>query len=119
MPGLSLYDFGDLVRSASTRADEDERNLSRVHVAPELFEALARGYLSEAGGFLTRAERAHLVEAGMLITFETGMRFLADHIAGDQYFKVHREGHNLDRARVQFAIVSSLEDQRSELLARL
>ncbi len=119
MPGLSLYDFGDLVRSASARAPEDEGDLARVVVDPELFEALARGYLSEAGHFLTRAERAHLVEAGQLITFETGMRFLADHLAGDHYFKVHHEGHNLERARVQFAVVASLEAQRAELLARI
>lgn len=119
MPGLSLYDFGDLVRSASARAVEDETDVASIDVDPELFEALARGYLQEAGGFLTRAERGHLVEAGMLITFETGMRFLGDHLAGDAYFKVHRPGHNLDRARSQFALVASLERRADALRARL
>lgn len=119
MPGLSLYDFGDLVRSAGARAVEDEADPSSIDVDPELFEALARGYLSEAGAFLTRAERRRLVEAGLVITYETGVRFLADHLSGDTYFKVHRPGHNLDRARAQFAVVASLERRAEQLRARI
>ena len=115
MPGLSLYDFGDLARTASTRASEDEQDLARVRVDPELFLALAEGYLAETRSFLTEAEQAHLVTSGMVITFEVGLRFLADHLRGDEYFRIHRPGHNLERARTQFALVRSMEEQRREL----
>lgn len=115
MPGLALYDFGDLVRTASCPAAEDERDLARVEAEPALFAALVRGFLETAGPCLTDTEIALLPVAGMLITFETGLRFLTDHLAGDTYFKIHRPGHNLDRCRSQFALVASLERQRAAL----
>ncbi len=118
MPGLSLWDFGDLVRTATCRAAEDERALGRVQVEPEMFAAVVRGYLGAMGPYLTPAERAHLVTAGKVITFETGLRFLTDHLDGDRYFRIHRPGHNLDRCRGQFALLASLEARESEL-ARL
>ena len=74
-----------------------------------MFEALARGYLASAGGFLTPAERSHLVAAGKVITFEQGLRFLTDYLAGDLYYKTHRPGQNLDRCRTQFKLVASIE----------
>jgi hypothetical protein len=76
-----------------------------------MFEALARGYLATAGAFLTPTERSHLVAAGKLITFEQGIRFLADFLAGDPYYKIHRPSHNLDRCRTQFKLVASIEQQ--------
>jgi hypothetical protein len=115
MPGLAPYDFGDMVRTMTCPAAEDERELAQVRVHFPLFEAVARGYLSTAGEFLTRGEKDALVLAGKLITFETGIRFLADHLNGDTYFKVHREGHNLDRCRTQFALVASIEEQESAM----
>lgn len=118
MPGLSLWDFGDLVRTATCRAAEDERALGRVEVEPEMFAAVVRGYLEAMGPHLTAAERAHLVTAGKVITFETGLRFLTDHLDGDRYFRIHRPGHNLDRCRSQFALLASLEAQEGDL-ARL
>ncbi|KAA3611917.1 MAG: aminoglycoside phosphotransferase family protein [Planctomycetota bacterium] len=116
MPGLSLYDFGDLVRTASHQVAEDEPDLSRVEVDPELFRALVRGYWSQAGTFLNELEKQHLLTAGMIITMETGMRFLSDHLQGDRYFKVHHDGQNLDRCRTQFALVRSMERQQGRLL---
>lgn len=117
MPGLALYDFGDMVRSTTSPAAEDERDLKKVFMRMEMFEALLRGYLDEAGAFLTDAEKKNLAFAGRLITFEIGCRFLADHLNGDVYFKVHREGHNLDRARTQFKLVASMEEQDAEMNA--
>ena len=110
MPGLALYDFGDMVRTATAAALEDERDLAKVFSRPEMFAALARGYLS-AAGFLTTAEREELVFSGRLITLVIGIRFLTDHLLGDVYFKIHRPGHNLDRCRTQFKMVASLESQ--------
>lgn len=115
MPGLALYDFGDMVRTTTSPAKEDERDLSKVQMQFPMFEALVRGYLSTAGGFLTKAEKQQLAFAGKLITFEIGIRFLTDYLAGDVYFKVHREGHNLDRCRTQFKLVESIEQQAARM----
>jgi hypothetical protein len=82
-----------------------------------MFEALVRGYLSTAGVLLTPREKALLPFAGKLITFETGLRFLTDWLEGDRYFKTHRDGHNLDRARTQFALVASIEAQMPAMQA--
>jgi len=115
MPGLALYDFGDMVRTTTSPATEDERDLSKVQMQFPMFEALVRGYLSTAGDFLTQAEKQHLTFAGKLITFEIGIRFLTDFLARDVYFKVHREGHNLDRCRTQFRLVESIEQQEARM----
>lgn len=119
MPGLSLHDFGDMMRTMTCPAAEDERDLERVVVDPVLFEALADGYLSEAGAFLTPAERANLLNAGWVITLEQGVRFLTDHLNGDVYYKTRRPGHNFDRAAAQFALVASIEARRPELSKRI
>ncbi len=115
MPGLSLFDFGDMVRSMTSPSDEDETDLSRVILRPELFAALARGYLAEAAAFLTPAEREHLVTAGKLITLEQAVRFLTDYLAGDRYYKTTRPGQNLDRCRTQIRLIESIETQEAAL----
>jgi hypothetical protein len=109
MPGLALYDFGDMCRTATCPTAEDERNLSKVEMRLEMFKALVEGYLASAGEFLNPAEQGHLVFCAKLITFEIGIRFLEDHLAGDRYFKIRRLGHSADRARVQFKMVKSFE----------
>ena len=111
MPGLALYDFGDMVRTTTSPAKEDERDLSKVIMQFPMFEALVKGYLSTASAFLTREEKKFLALSGQVITFEIGLRFLTDYLAGDTYFKVQREGHNLDRCRTQFKLVASLQQQ--------
>ncbi|HUU83541.1 MAG TPA: phosphotransferase [Phycisphaerae bacterium] len=108
MPGTVLYDFGDMVRSMTSGAAEDEPNPSGVALRMPLFEALVRGYLDAAGPFLTAAERRHLVPAGKLITLEQGVRFLTDFLDGDTYYKTNRPGHNLDRCRTQLKLVESI-----------
>jgi aminoglycoside phosphotransferase (APT) family kinase protein len=118
MPGLSLFDFGDMVRSMTCRAAEDEVDLAKVAVELPLFEGLARGYLATAGAFLTPAERANLVVAGKVITLEQAVRFLTDFLAGDPYYKTHRPSHNLDRCRTQLKLVKSIE-QRESRMSRL
>jgi len=111
MPGLALYDFGDMVRTATSRSKEDERDLSLVRMQMPMFSALVSGYLESASAFLNPVEIEQLPFAGKLITLETGIRFLTDYLSGDVYFKTSRPGHNLDRCRTQCALVSSIEDQ--------
>lgn len=117
MPGLALYDFGDLVRSATSPAAEDEPDLSKVTMRLPMFEALVSGYLSAAGNFLNETEIAHLVHSGKLLALEVAIRFLTDHLEGDVYFRTHRLGHNLDRCRTQLAMVASIEAQEVEMQA--
>lgn len=115
MPGLALYDFGDMVRTATNSANEDEVDLSKVYSRMEIFEALARGYMEASGGFLNEAEVENLVLGGKMMTFEVGMRFLTDFLSGDVYFKTHRDNHNLDRARNQFKMVESITAQEKAM----
>lgn len=117
MPGLALYDFGDMVRSATNSAAEDERDIAKIHSRLPIFEALVEGYLSSARPFLNDTEIAHLAFSGRLITFEIGLRFLTDYLEGDVYFKTKRPGQNLDRARNQFALVRSMEAQADAMEA--
>jgi Ser/Thr protein kinase RdoA (MazF antagonist) len=113
MPGLVLYDFGDMVRSMTNPAAENERDLAKVEMQFPLFEALLRGYLAGAGDFLTPAEKNLLPVSGQLIAFELGLRFLTDFLAGDTYFKVRCEGENFDRCRTQFKLFESIRRQES------
>ncbi|MBN2582485.1 MAG: aminoglycoside phosphotransferase family protein [Planctomycetes bacterium] len=117
MPGLVLYDFGDAVRSGTNTGAEDERDLAKVAMDLEAFDRLAHGYLDAARDFLTEAEIGELAFSGWLITLEIGIRFLTDHLAGDVYFKVHREGHNLDRCRTQFKMVADMEQKADRMAA--
>lgn len=114
MPGLSAYDFGDLVRTATSSAAEDEIDLSKVDMRMSMFEALAEGYL-DGCDCLNAAEVDNLVVGGKVITLETGIRFLTDYLEGDQYFKTSRDGQNLDRCRTQFALVSKIEENEDAM----
>jgi hypothetical protein len=115
MPGLSLYDFGDLVRTATNPAAEDERDLDKVQMNLGVFESLVEGYLGAAGSVLNECEVAHMAFSGRLISLELGMRFLTDHLNGDHYFRVHREGQNLDRARTQLRLASQITENQDEM----
>ncbi len=117
MPGLVLYDFGDMVRTGTCPVAEDSRILDDVRMDLERFKYLTHGYLASAGVFLTSAEREQLVFAGKVITLMIGARFLTDYLQGDTYFKTHRPDHNLDRCRVQFALVRSISNQESAMHA--
>ena len=110
MPGSALYDFGDMVRTSSAAAAEDERDLSKVYSKQEYFEALVKGYLAQAK-FLTEAEKANLAFSGRLITLTIGIRFLTDYLAGDTYFHTAYDDHNLVRCHTQFKMVESMERQ--------
>jgi hypothetical protein len=110
MPGSVLCDFGDLVRTAACTAAEDSRDLAAVRFDRELFRALARGYQVGIGDLLSRGERDLLALAGPAAALENAVRFLTDHLEGDVYFRVEREGHNLDRFRVQQRLLDKMLD---------
>jgi hypothetical protein len=109
MPGLSLYDFGDAIRTLANPVAEDERDLTLVQFDLEIFELYTRGYLDAVGDVLTPVEIEYLPFSAVLMTLECGMRFLTDHLQGDKYFKIYRENQNLDRCRTQFKMVEDME----------
>ena len=109
MPGLAMNDFGDSIRFGASTAAEDEKDLSKVSCSMELFEIYVKGFLQGCAGSLTPKEVELLPMGAKVMTYECGMRFLTDYLQGDHYFKIHREGHNLDRARTQFKLVEDME----------
>lgn len=110
MPGYSLHDFGDLVRSICSPAKEAEEDLSRIQVRLPYFEALVSGFLDSAGDMLTPGEIELLPDAGWVLTLEVAIRFMTDHLEGDRYFRIHHPGQNRVRAVSQFTLVERLEE---------
>jgi Ser/Thr protein kinase RdoA (MazF antagonist) len=109
MPGLALYDFGDMARSMSSDAAEDEVDASSIEIDVERYGAMAAGYLEGAGALLSRDERGLLLTAARVITYEQAVRFLSDYLDGDRYYRVAHPEHNLQRARAQLALLSAFE----------
>lgn len=117
MPGSSLYDFGDSIRFGANPAEEDEKDLSKVRMELKLYEQFTKGFLDAARDFLTPKEIEYLPFSAKLITLECGIRFLTDYLNGDVYFKIHREGHNIDRTRTQFKLVADMEEKMERMKA--
>ena len=115
MPGLALYDFGEMVRTAASSTVEDDPEPANMHVRLPLFRELVAGYLETAGDVLNATEREHLGFAGKMMAFENGMRFLTDYLQGDVYFRIRHAEHNLLRCRTQFALVRSIEAQQAAM----
>ena len=117
MPGSSLYDYGDSIRFGASTGAEDEQNLDLIWCDLELFEIYTKGYVEGCGGSLTETEIRMMPMGAKLMTLECGMRFLADHLQNDIYYKIHRENHNLDRARTQLKLVADMEAKWDEMNA--
>ena len=117
MPGLAVNDFGDSIRFGASTGAEDEPDLSKIWCDLSLYELYTKGFIEGCGGALTDVELDHLPTGAMMMTFECGMRFLTDYLEGDHYFKIHREGHNLDRCRTQFKLVKDMEEKLPEMKA--
>jgi len=115
MPGSALYDFGDAIRSCGSTLTEDSENLDEMKVDYERFSAYASGFIENFGNSLTDREIELLPMSAVIMTFECGMRFLTDYLDGDKYFKVHKNGHNLIRARNQFRFVMEMEKNLDKL----
>ena len=116
MPGTVLNDFGDSIRFGASTALEDEKDLSKVECSMELFEAYTKGFIEGVKGKLTYKEKEMLPMGAKIMTLECGIRFLTDYLQGDTYFKVSREGHNLDRARTQFKLVLDMENKWEQMI---
>ena len=117
MPGYSVNDFGDSIRFGATTALEDEADLSKVNFDIDLYELYVKGFIEGAKGGLSDGELELLPIGAMMMTFECGTRFLTDYLNGDTYFRTHRPGQNLDRARNQFKLVRDMEERLDEMKA--
>ena len=115
MPGFAANDFGDSIRFGASTAVEDEQDLSKVSCDLHLFEVYTKGFIEGCGDALTDLELDLLPMGAILMTFECGIRFLTDHLEGDHYFRIHREGHNLDRARTQLVLVKDMEEKLPQM----
>ena len=115
MPGLSVHDFGDAIRFATATAAEDEKDLSKVHMNIDSFDAFTKGFIGTAKGFFTQTELDNMVMGAKLMTLECAVRFLTDYINGDVYFKTDYPEHNLDRAHTQIKLVSEMEQKEDEM----
>ncbi|MCL2008483.1 MAG: aminoglycoside phosphotransferase family protein [Treponema sp.] len=110
MPGSILFDFGDAIRTGASTAEEDETDLSKVSFDLDSFKAFAEGFLEEAGSIITERERDCLPISAVVLSYEQGIRFLADYLEGDRYYKTSRDDHNLDRCRTQLKLVKEMEE---------
>ena len=119
MPGYILSDVGDFIRTGVNLAPEDEADLSKIGVNMPIYKAFVEGYLSTAGKFLNPTERSLIAYGGRLMTYMQTVRFLADYIDGDKYFKVHHPEHNLQRTRAQLRYLECLEEKAEEMEALL
>ncbi len=113
MNGSAVYNFGDMVHTATSPVGEDEVDTSKINMRMNMFEALVKG----TNAFLTEKKRELLPFAGKLLTIECGTRFLSDYLLSDVYFKIHKDDHNLDRTRSQVALTESIENQMEAMTA--
>jgi len=107
MLGLAMHDFGDAIRFAANTAVEDETDLSKVGLNLENYREFTKGFMSACQG-LTKKETGAMALGAITITIELASRFLADHINGDKYFRIHHPNHNLERARCQIKLAQDM-----------
>jgi Ser/Thr protein kinase RdoA (MazF antagonist) len=115
MEGSVLSDFGELVRTATSRSPEDETRLETIGFDLDLFDALARGYAAGAADWISAAEGRLLPLAGPTLGLMNAIRFLTDFLLGDVYFRVHRERQNLDRHRAQLRLATLMLERLPDL----
>lgn len=114
-PGLLLHDLGDCLRSCCNPLGEGHDDIAAIRFMPELFTALMRGYVEQASDLLNSMDRSLLVSAAAVISFELGLRFFSDHLAGNHYFTITWPGQNLHRALVQLQLCQSILEQQQQL----
>lgn len=117
MPSYIFSDYGDFLRTAANTGAEDDPDLSRVSFDMDIFRAFTRGYLESTRQFLLPVEIEHLPYAAALFPYMQAVRFLADYINGDTYYKTAYPDHNLVRTRAQLQLLYSIESHYPEMRA--
>ena len=115
MPGLVAFDFGDAIRSGANTGAEDERDIKKVALDMEKYEAFTKGFIGAVGVSLTENEKSTMALGAVSMTVECGMRFLTDYLDGDKYFKIHYPDQNLVRARCHLALAADMLKRLNEM----
>lgn len=115
MPGFVMNDFGDAIRTGACTAMEDEPDVNKVHCDLGLYEAFARGFIEGCDGKLTEHEIDTLPMGALGITYEQALRFLADYLEGDVYYKTAYPEHNLVRTHTQIRMVEEMENKWDQI----
>ena len=115
MPGLVGHDFGDAIRFAANREEEDSLALDKVGVDLDIFRAFAEGFLELTANTLTQNEIDTLALSCLTLTVELATRFLADYILGDPYFNIKHPKHNLERTRCQIALAKDMQKNMDQM----
>ena len=108
MPGYFISDVGDMMRTYLSPVSEEEKDLSKIKVRKEFYDAIEDGYLSEMGEELSEAEKKYFHYAGKFMIYMQAIRFLTDHINDDIYYGAKYEGHNFIRAGNQITLLKRL-----------
>jgi Ser/Thr protein kinase RdoA (MazF antagonist) len=108
MPGYFLFDLGDLVRTVVPPVNEEHRDLEQIVFRADFYAALKEGYLSEMHDVLDAEERTHCDFAGPMMTYIMALRFLADYLRGDTYYRIQYPDQNLVRAQNQLRLLEVL-----------
>lgn len=116
-PGIIFYDYGDALRTGASTAAEDEKDLDKVEFNMEAFDAYTMGYMGQVAPVVTENEEKYFYLAPRLMTFIMGIRFLADYLNGDVYYKTSHKEHNIDRCKVQKKLIECMEENENEMKA--
>ncbi len=117
MPSFIFSDYGDFLRSAANTGAEDDRNLDNVNFNMDIFRAFTAGYIEAARSFLLPIEIENLPYAAALFPYMQCVRFLADYLNGDTYYKIQYPEHNLVRTKAQFKLLQSVEEHTPKMHA--
>jgi serine/threonine protein kinase len=115
MPGYVLSDFGDFMRTGANTGEEDDKDLNKISIDMDIFAAYTKGYLQKAKSFLLPVEMENLAFGAKLLTFMQTVRFFADYLDGDLYYKIHSPEHNWQRTVAQFKLLQSMEENEDEM----
>lgn len=110
MPSFVFSDYGDFLRTGANFVAEDDPKIENVGFNQDIFRAFTEGYIESASSFLTPVEVENLPYAVALFPFMQCVRFFADYLNGDTYYKIAYPEHNLVRTRNQQALYHRVTD---------
>ena len=119
MPCYIMYDYGDMVRTFTSPAKEDESDRNKAMLRKEHFEALTNGYLESLKMHLTKVEKKTLLLGAKAIIYEQTLRFLNDFLLGNIYYKTEYPEHNLIRTRTQIRLLEDILHHEEELISKI
>jgi Ser/Thr protein kinase RdoA (MazF antagonist) len=117
MPGFLCFDFADSIRYSANKASEDEKDLGKVALDLDLFEAFAAGFLGTLRGELREEEKSSMADGVLVLTYEQAIRFLDDYLCGSPYYRIEHPEHNLERASCQLALLEDMLVHQADMRA--